>query len=97
MKRQAQYKVEDLIINRWSPRAMSGEPVAHVELFSLFEAARWAPSSFNGQPWRLIYAHHNTPSWEKLFGLLVEFNQSWAQHAAVLVVVVSRDTFEKKR
>ena len=51
MKRHADHKISDIFINRWSPRAMSGESIAHEELMSLFEAARWAPSSFNGQPW----------------------------------------------
>jgi len=93
--RVARYTVEDLIINRWSPRAMSGEPISDEELMSLFEAARWAPSSYNNQPWQFIYAMRNTPHWESLFNLLVEFNQSWATNAAALIVVVSRDTFEK--
>jgi nitroreductase len=64
------------------------------ELFTLFEAARWAPSSYNGQPWRFIYAKRETPAWETIFNLMVPFNQSWAKNAAVLVVVVSRNKFE---
>lgn len=58
--RKTEYEADDIFINRWSPRAMSGEEVTNDELFSLFEAARWAPSSFNNQPWRFVYAKKNT-------------------------------------
>jgi nitroreductase len=60
----------------------------------LFEADRWAPSSYNGQPWRFIYAKRNSEYWDKLFKLMVDFNKSWAKNAAVLVVVISRKNFE---
>ena len=93
--RISDYPVADLIMNRWSPRAMSGENISQEILLCLFEAARWAPSSFNNQPWRFVYAHRGTQVWDKLFNLLVPFNQKWAQHAAVLLVLISRDTFEK--
>ena len=66
----------------------------HDELMTLFEAARWAPSSFNGQPWRFVYAHRNTADWERLYSLLVPANQVWAKNAAVLLVIVSRNSFE---
>jgi nitroreductase len=92
-KRKAAYPIENLLLNRWSPRAMSGESITDEQLMKLFEAARWAPSSYNGQPWRFIYAKRNTPSWQKLFDLMVPSNQEWAKNAAVLVVVVSRDSF----
>ena len=92
--RKARYSVDDIILHRWSPRAMSGEEITDEELMPLFEAARWAPSSYNNQPWRFIYAKRNTPHWDKLFNLMVEFNQGWAKDAAVLVVIVSCDTFK---
>lgn len=82
-----------LILNRWSPRAMSGEPVSQEQLFSLFEAARLAPSSYNGQPWRFLYALQNTPSFEKMFSLLVPFNQTWAKNASSLILILSRTLF----
>lgn len=94
-QRNPEYPVERLLINRWSPRAMSGAPMDHATLMQLFEAARWAPSSFNNQPWRFIYAHRDTQAWGRLFHLMVEFNQSWAQNASALIVLISRDTFEK--
>ena len=93
--RISDHPINPLILHRWSARAMSGEPIAHEELLSLFEAARWAPSSFNEQPWRFIYAHRDTPHWNRLFSLLIEFNQSWVKNAAVLSLICSRKTFER--
>lgn len=92
--RKAEYPIDEIFINRWSPRAMSGEGVSKEELMSLFEAARWAPSSFNGQPWRFLYAFRDTEHWERFFNLLVEGNKKWAKNAGVLVVILSRKKFE---
>ena len=92
--RQSQYHINPLLLHRWSPRAMSGEEISDSELMRLFEAARWAPSSYNGQPWRFIYSKRNSEPWDKLFSLMVDFNKSWAKNAAVLVVVISRKNFE---
>ena len=92
--RESEHEIHSLILNRWSPRAMSGEEISDKELMSLFEAARWAPSSFNGQPWRFIYAKRKTKHWDKLLNLMGDFNKSWAKNAAVLVVVVSKKTFD---
>ena len=61
-------------------------------LASLFEAARWAPSSYNSQPWRFVYARRDTPAWQKFLGLMVEFNQGWAKDAAVLIIAISKTT-----
>ena len=94
MKRIAAYDIDDIFLNRWSPRAMSGESLTDEELMPLFEAARWAPSSYNNQPWRFVYAKRETPAWKNLFDLLVPFNQEWAVRAGVLVVVISQDNFE---
>lgn len=87
--RKPDFDVDNIFIERWSSRAFSGEGIDHDELMRLFEAARWAPSSNNLQPWHFIYAHRGTPEWDKLFNLLVEFNQMWAKNAAVLVVMVA--------
>lgn len=92
--RTSEFPIHPLLLSRWSPRAMSGEEMSMEELMPLFEAARWAPSSYNAQPWRFIYTRRNTPSWEKFLGLLVAFNQSWAKNAAALVVVASHKVFE---
>ena len=74
---------------------MTGEEMSDKELMELFEAARWAPSSYNNQPWRFLYAKRNTPSWPLFFNLMVEFNQGWTKNAAVLLVVISGKNFEK--
>ena len=92
--RRPDYPVDKLFVERWSPRAFSGERFTSEELMILFEAARWAPSSYNSQPWRLIYAERETPEWNNLFELLVDFNKQWAAKAAVLVVFLSRKNFE---
>lgn len=92
--RNAEHDIDPLILNRWSPRAMSGRQISDEDLMRLFEAARWAPSSYNGQPWRFIYAKRNTKYWDKFLNLMVDFNKSWAKNAAVLVVIVSRKNFE---
>lgn len=87
--RKPEHEINPLILKRWSPRALSGEALREEELLSLLEAAKWAPSAYNGQPWRFIYAKNGTPSWEKLFSALGEFNQAWVSKAAVLVLVIS--------
>jgi len=92
--RKPQYEVDDIFINRWSPRAMSAEEIDEATLMSLFEAAHWAPSSNNNQPWRFIYARRNSSHWETFFNLLAESNRIWAKNAAVLIVVISRKTFD---
>lgn len=92
--RQSESPITPLIINRWSPRALSGEKLNDEELLSLFEAAKWAPSAFNSQPWRFIYAKNGTPSWDKLYSTLADGNKVWTAKAAVLVLVISRGNFE---
>src|SRR5579863_8233458 len=92
--RKASYEVNHNILNRWSPRSFSGEEIDDKELFSLFEAARWAPSSSNSQPWRFIYAKRNSTNWNDLFNLLIDFNKQWCADASALVVIISRKNFE---
>lgn len=91
--RKADYPIQDFILNRWSPRAMSSELISEKELMPLFEAARWAQSSYNGQPWHFLYARRGTPAWETFFNLLVPFNQTWCKNASYLIVVLSRKNF----
>jgi nitroreductase len=88
--RVADHPVDPLFLHRFSPRAFTGEAMPVGELMSLFEAARWAPSSGNAQPWRFLYARRDTAAWESFFDLLTPGNKIWAHRAAVLVVVVSR-------
>jgi nitroreductase len=90
--RTADFPVEKLILERWSPRAFTGDSISQDELMTIFEAARWAPSSYNSQPWRFVYGLAGTPAFETIFGLLVPANQGWAKSAAALVVIASKTT-----
>ena len=90
--RNAHFAIDPIFIDRWSPRAFTGEAIDEGTLFTLFEAARWAPSANNSQPWRFIYALKDSASWPGFFGLLHENNQRWAVNASVLVVLVSKTT-----
>lgn len=91
--RQAEHPIEPLFLDRWSPRAFTGEEIPQGELNAVFEAARWAPSSFNSQPWRFLYARRGTPEFETFLGLLIPYNQQWAKNAAVLIIALSARTF----
>lgn len=93
-QRTPEHAVAPLFVDRWSPRAMSGAAITEAQLLSLFEAARWAPSSFNNQPWRFLYARRDTPHWPVFLDLLIPFNQGWAQQAAVLLALVSKTTMD---
>ncbi len=95
--RKPENNIYEIFLNRWSPRAMSGEEIEEKILFQLFEAAKWAPSSNNNQPWRFIYARRNTKYWETFFNLLAEGNQGWAKNAATLIVVISKTTFDNDK
>ena len=89
-KRKTEYEIEDIFLERYSPRAMSGEAISKEELMTLFEAARWAPSSGNGQPWRFIYAMRDTKTFEKFLSFLVEGNRVWCTKASALIVTISQ-------
>jgi nitroreductase len=88
--RQADYPIDPQFINRWSPRAYTGAEISEETVRTFLEAARWAPSSGNAQPWRFVYARRGTPAWDSLLGLLNEFNRVWAERASVLIVILSR-------
>jgi nitroreductase len=92
--RKAHHPVDKLFLDRWSPRAMSGEEIPVEDLRSLFEAARWAPSSYNNQPWRIVYARRDTKHWQTFLDLLVEGNRAWARNASALLLFVSKETFD---
>jgi nitroreductase len=92
--RKADYPIDTIFLDRWSPRAMSGEEMTVEELMLVLEAGRWAPSSSNNQPWRIVYARRNTEHWARLFNLLGEFNQVWAKNASALLVFISKTTFD---
>jgi nitroreductase len=87
------FPVEDLILRRWSPRAMADKPVSEADLKTIFTAAAWAASSFNEQPWRFVMGRKGDQTWTKILNCLMPANQSWANSAPVLVASFSRKTF----
>ena len=91
--RKTESEIEPYMLRRWSPRSLTGEAISTEELMSLFEAARWAPSCFNGQPWHFLYATRDSENWPLFFNLMGEFNQAWTKNAAVLILVLSRNNF----
>jgi nitroreductase len=89
------FPVHDLIRDRWSPRAFAKKLVEPSVLASLFEAARWAPSSNNEQPWAyLVATKEEKENFAKTLSVLVEFNAGWAKEAPVLMITVSRLNFQ---
>lgn len=89
-----QFPIHELLSRRWSPRAFDERPVEPEKLACLFEAARWAPSSNNAQPWRFIVGTKDTSAYRRLFECLREGNQRWAQRAPVLILSVAKLTFD---
>jgi nitroreductase len=87
--RIAHPKVEKLLVERWSPRAFDGSEIPQEDLDVIFEAAGWAPSAYNVQPWTFLYAKRGDANWDLLLSQLIDFNQSWAKDASALVYVVS--------
>lgn len=87
--RNAHPKVEKLIVDRWSPRAFDGSDMPQEDLDVILEAAGWAPSAYNVQPWTFLYARRGDANWDLLLSQLIEFNQSWAKDASALVYIVS--------
>ncbi len=88
------YPIHDLLRQRWSPRAFADRLPDSATVLRLLEAARWAPSSFNDQPWAFLTARRDQPTeFALLLDTLIEFNRSWAQTAAVLAVTVARSAF----
>jgi len=85
--------VIESILARWSPRAFSHRPVAEADLKKIFEAARWAASSYNEQPWRFLVGHRGDSTYQKIFDSLVEFNQGWAKSAPVLILSAASKNF----
>jgi nitroreductase len=87
--REAGYPIDPLFLERWSPRAFDGSQIPDEDLMTIFEAARWAPSAFNSQPWRFLYAKRGDANWDRFLGLLIPWNQGWAHSASALVYILS--------
>ncbi|RVN91185.1 nitroreductase [Sinorhizobium meliloti] len=88
--RRADHPIHSIFLERWSPRAFTGEEIGEKDLLALFEAARWAPSASNLQPWRFVYARHGTEHFARLLSTLDEGNQRWAKNASALIIILSK-------
>ena len=88
-KRKADHPIHSVFTDRWSPRSFSNEAITEDELLTILEAARWAPSSFNAQPWRFAYALRGDSFFQPLAESMNAANQQWAPKAAALVAVTS--------
>ncbi len=94
-KAETSTPINDVLANRWSPRAYNGEAVDAATLAKLFEAARWAASGFNRQPWRYLVASRNEKAeFDRIVACLGEFNQVWAKNAGALVIVTTLSSDE---
>jgi nitroreductase len=92
--RKTRFEIHPLLHSRWSPSEMTGEQMSDQELFTLFEASRWAPSHYNVQPWRFIYAKKDSKYWQSFIDLLWPLNQKWCINASVLVMIISSKFYE---
>ncbi len=93
--RTSEFAIDPLFLDRWSPRSFTGEAMSEEALLTLLDAAHWAPSASNYQPWRFVYALNTQPEWERFVGLLAESNQVWARSASALVFLFS-DTLSRR-
>lgn len=90
--RQPHHEIAPIFVSRWSARAYTGEAIPDDVLFSAIEAARWAPSAGNSQPWRFIYAKRDSERWSQFLALVNKPNQRWSAKASALVLLLSRKT-----
>jgi nitroreductase len=88
--RQSEFPIDKMFLERWSPRAFSGEIIEESQLLTLLDAAHWAPSASNRQPWRFVYALKGSGHFQTFLALLEEPNQEWARNASALIFVISR-------
>ncbi|GEO86582.1 MULTISPECIES: nitroreductase family protein [Alphaproteobacteria] len=93
--RTSEFDIDPIFLDRWSPRAFTGEAMDETVLLTILEAAHWAPSANNYQPWRFVYALNSEPEWDRFVGLLNESNQVWAKSASALVFLFS-DTLSRR-
>ncbi len=92
--RKLDHPASNIFIERYSPRAFTGEAISDATLDTFFEAARWAPSSYNSQPWRFLYATKGSPDFAKFLSLLNEPNQLWCKDASALLILCSKKTMK---
>ena len=95
---ETEQAIHDLLAERWSPMAFEPRPLPDESLVSLLEAARWAPSCFNDQPWFFLVARRqNEEEYQRMLDCLVEGNRAWAQNASVLMITATRTTFRRNQ
>ncbi|MCG8490865.1 MAG: nitroreductase family protein [Sneathiellales bacterium] len=87
--RRSEYGVDPIFLNRWSPRGFDQASISRAELFKIVEAAKWAPSAYNIQPWRFVYSLRDDGFWKSHLALLDDFNQSWAKDASALIFILA--------
>jgi nitroreductase len=92
--RRIERPVDPLFLDRWSPRAFDASGIDQHDLDTILDAARWAPSAFNYQPWRFLYAHRDSADWNRFLALLLPFNAAWAERAGVLLFILSDSLIE---
>lgn len=93
--RAAAHPIDPVFTDRWSPRAFDATAVPQADLETMLEAARWAPSSMNYQPWRILYALRDSVNWHDFLTPLVPFNRDWAQHSGALLYFLSDTMMDK--
>ena len=86
------FPIQDALQKRWSPRAFDNKPLPKEEVISMFEAARWAMSGYNDQPWRFIVAQQGDDHYDKAFSCVGAWNQQWAQSAPLLGFIIADET-----
>jgi nitroreductase len=95
--RTSEFQIEKPFLDRWSPRAFADRPLTEEQVLTVLEAARWAPSASNLQPWRFFYGVRGEPEFDTLLSLLVPFNESWAKNAGALIFITSVTSFDGSR
>ena len=88
--RQSEYPVDPLFLERWSPRAFDSQTMPKQDLLTILDAAHWAPSASNSQPWRFVYALRDNNEWPHFVELLMDGNQRWAKNASALIFIISK-------
>jgi nitroreductase len=94
-EREVNHKVSEIFPKRWSPRAFVGDKISEEDFSIIFEAARWAPSSYNEQPWLFYYVTREDKDWQIMLDTLIDFNKSWAKEAYALIFIASRKSYSK--
>ena len=94
--RTADHPIDRIFLDRWSPRSFTGESISDADLFTILEAARWAPSASNLQPWRFLYAKRQSADWPRFLDPISPGNRGWVADTAVLIAILSKRTRQPK-